>query len=83
MLVQYAGGSAFLFISGIFVGTNLGFLLAAIAPRSQRLKVSSSHVAFQDKARASVFNSSLPLQRAARVSVAHSLLQMFYNLNSM
>jgi hypothetical protein len=31
MLVQYAGSSAFLFITSIFVGTNLGFLLAAIA----------------------------------------------------
>jgi hypothetical protein len=31
MLVQYAGSSTFLFFAGIFVGTNLGFLLAAIA----------------------------------------------------
>jgi len=31
MLVQYAGSGAFLFIAGIFVGSNLGFLLAAVA----------------------------------------------------
>ena len=31
MVAQYAGSGTFFFIVGIFVGTNLGFLLAAIA----------------------------------------------------